>query len=315
MRRTRQGERMRAMVRETRLDPGAWIYPIFVCPGEGIRTEIPSMPGQFQLSVDKAVDVARQVEKAGVGGLLLFGLPESKDEFGSGAYAEDGIVQRALRAIRQNVSDLVLVGDVCLCEYTDHGHCGVIRDGEILNDPSLDLLARTALSQAQAGADIVAPSDMMDGRVIAIRTRLDGAGRTHVPIMSYAAKYASAFYGPFRDAAGSTPRFGDRRTHQMDPANVREAMAEIRLDLEEGADIIMVKPALPYLDVIREARNRFDAPVAAYQVSGEYAMIEAAARNGWLDRDRTIHEALTGIRRAGADIIITYYALELAETL
>jgi porphobilinogen synthase len=312
MRRTRQTERLRSMVRETRLEADAMIYPIFVCPGENVRREIPSMPGQYNLSVDRAVEAAREAEKAGVGGLLIFGIPESKDDVGSGAYAEDGIVQRALRAIRQNVSDLVLIGDVCLCEYTSHGHCGVVRDGEIQNDPSLDLLARTALSQVQAGADVVAPSDMMDGRVIAIRTRLDGSGFNNVPIMSYAAKYASVFYGPFRDAAGSSPQFGDRRTHQMDPANVREAMREIRLDLEEGADIAIVKPAMPYLDVIRAARDSFEAPIAAYQVSGEYAMIEAAARNGWLDRDRAIVESLTGIRRAGAGIIITYYALEMA---
>ena len=315
MRRTRQTDRLRSLVRETRLSPDAMIYPIFVCPGDNVRKEIESMPGQYNLSVDRAVEVARATERAGVGGLMLFGIPESKDDVGSGAYAEDGIVQRALRAIRQNVSNLLLIGDVCLCEYTDHGHCGIVRDGEILNDASLDLLARTALSQAQAGADIVAPSDMMDGRVIAIRTRLDGANKTHVPIMSYAAKYASAFYGPFRDAAGSTPQFGDRRTHQMDPANVREAMREIQLDIEEGADIIMVKPAMPYLDVIRNARDTFRTPIAAYQVSGEYAMIEAAARNGWLERDRTIMESLTAIQRAGADIVITYYALELADSL
>ncbi len=303
------------MAQETRLDPAAMIYPIFVCAGDGVRREIPSMPGQYNLSVDRAVDVARRTEKAGVGGLMLFGIPESKDDVGSGAYAEDGIVQRALRAIRENVGDLVLVGDVCLCEYTDHGHCGVVRDGEVLNDASLDLLARTALSQAQAGADMVAPSDMMDGRVIAIRTKLDGGGFTEVPIMSYAAKYASAFYGPFRDAAGSAPAFGDRKTHQMDPANAREAMREIRLDIEEGADIVMVKPAMPYLDVVRRAREAFTPPIAAFQVSGEYAMIEAAARNGWLERDRAIIESLTAIRRAGADIILTYYALELAESL
>ncbi len=315
MRRTRQTDRLRSLVRETRLSPDAMIYPIFVCPGDNVRKEIESMPGQYNLSVDHAVEVARATERAGVGGLMLFGIPESKDDVGSGAYAEDGIVQRALRAIRQNVSNLLLIGDVCLCEYTDHGHCGIVRDGEILNDASLDLLARTALSQAQAGADIVAPSDMMDGRVIAIRTRLDGANKTHVPIMSYAAKYASAFYGPFRDAAGSTPQFGDRRTHQMDPANAREAMREIQLDIEEGADIIMVKPAMPYLDVIRNARDTFKTPIAAYQVSGEYAMIEAAARNGWLERDRTIMESLTAIQRAGADIIVTYYALELADSL
>lgn len=315
MRRTRQTESLRALVRETRLSAETMIYPIFVCPGENVRREIPSMPGQYNLSIDQAVEVAREAERAGVGGLMLFGIPESKDDAGSGAYAADGIVQRALRAIRENVSDLILIGDVCLCEYTDHGHCGLVRDGRIQNDPSLDLLARTALSQVQAGADMVAPSDMMDGRVIAIRTRLDGAGFIDVPIMSYAAKYASAFYGPFRDAAGSAPQFGDRRTHQMDPANVREALREIRLDIDEGADIVMVKPAMPYLDVIASARGSFNVPLAAYQVSGEYAMIEAAARNGWLDRERTVMESLTAIRRAGADVILTYYALEMARTL
>jgi porphobilinogen synthase len=315
MRRLRQTERFRSMVGETRLNVESMIYPIFVCSGENIRQEIASMPGQYNLSVDQAVEVARETEKAGVGGLLVFGLPETKDDVGSGAYAEDGIVQRAFRAIRENVNDLILIGDVCLCEYTDHGHCGIVRDGKILNDPSLDLLAKTALTQVQAGADMVAPSDMMDGRVIAIRSRLDGEGLTEVPIMSYAAKYASAFYGPFRDAVGATPQFGDRRSHQMDPANVREAMREIQLDIDEGADIIMVKPALPYLDVIRCARDRFDTPIAAYQVSGEYAMIEAAAKNGWIDRDSTVMESLTAIKRAGADIIITYYALELANTL
>jgi porphobilinogen synthase len=303
------------MVRETRITADTLIYPIFVCPGENVRKEIPSMPGQYNLSVDQAVEVAREAEQAGVGGLLVFGLPETKDDVGSGAYADDGIVQRAFRAIRQNVRELTLIGDVCLCEYTDHGHCGIVQDGEILNDPSLELLAKTALSQVRAGADMVAPSDMMDGRVIAIRSKLDGERLSHIPIMSYAAKYASAFYGPFRDAAGSVPQFGDRRSHQMDPSNVREAMREIQLDIDEGADIILVKPAMPYLDVIRNARDRFDVPIAAYQVSGEYAMIEAAAKNGWLDRDQTIMESLTGIKRAGADIIITYYALELAKTL
>jgi len=303
------------MVSETRLTAEAMIYPIFVCPGANVRREIPSMPRQYNLSVDQAVEVARDTEKAGVGGLLVFGLPETKDDVGSGAYAEDGIVQRAFRAIRENVKDLILIGDVCLCEYTEHGHCGIVRDGEILNDPSLELLAKTALTQVQAGADMVAPSDMMDGRVAAIRSGLDGKGLTEVPIMSYAAKYASAFYGPFRDAVGSTLQYGDRRSHQMNPANVREAMREIQLDIDEGADIIMVKPALPYLDVIRAARDRFDIPIAAYQVSGEYAMIEAAAKNGWMDHELTVMESLTAIKRAGADIIITYYALELAQTL
>jgi porphobilinogen synthase len=273
------------------------------------------MPGQFQLSVDQAVERAREAERAGVGGLLVFGLPGSKDAAGSGAYDPDGIVQRAFRAIRQNVSDLTLIGDVCLCEYTDHGHCGVVKDGVIENDPSLELLARTALSQVEAGADIVAPSDMMDGRVGAIRRLLDESGHAETPIMSYAAKYASAFYGPFREAADSTPQFGDRRSHQMDPANFREAMREIRLDIEEGADIVMVKPAMPYLDVLAAARRRFGLPIAAYQVSGEFAMIEAAARNGWLDRKAAAMESLVAIRRAGADIIITYYALEFAPAL
>lgn len=315
MRRLRRNERLRSLVKETRLSSDALIYPIFVCPGDGVRIEISSMPGQYNLSIDNAVNMAREAEQAGIAGLLLFGIPESKDEVGSGAYAEDGIVQSALRAIRENVRDLLLVADVCLCEYTDHGHCGVVRDGEIENDPTLELLAKTALSQVRAGADIVAPSDMMDGRVAAIRSKLDDSGLSHIPIMSYAAKYASAFYGPFREAAGSRPQFGDRRSHQMDPPNVREALREIELDLEEGADIVMVKPALPYLDVICRARDAFAAPIAAFQVSGEYAMIEAAAKNGWLDRERTVLESMTAIKRAGADIILTYYALELAKTL
>jgi porphobilinogen synthase len=303
------------MVRENHLRPDSLIYPVFVCPGSGVRSEIPSMPGQYQLSVDQAVDVAREAESLGVAGLILFGIPESKDAEGTGAWRQDGIVQTALRAIRENVGDLILVGDVCLCEYTDHGHCGVLRDGRIENDPTLELLARTAQSQVAAGADIVAPSDMMDGRVAAIRSALDGAGMTEVPIMSYAAKYASAFYGPFRDAAGSRPKSGDRRSHQMDPSNVREALREIALDIDEGADIVMVKPALPYLDVLGAARAAFDVPMAAYQVSGEYAMLEAAAGNGWLDRDQAVAESLISIRRAGADIILTYYALELARRL
>jgi porphobilinogen synthase len=315
LRRLRRTSSLRSLVRETRLSAESLIYPIFVCPGDGVRKEISSMPGQFQLSVDQAVERAREAERAGVGGLLVFGLPGSKDAAGSGAYDPDGIVQRAFRAIRQNVSDLTLIGDVCLCEYTDHGHCGVVKDGVIENDPSLELLARTALSQVEAGADIVAPSDMMDGRVGAIRRLLDESGHAETPIMSYAAKYASAFYGPFREAADSTPQFGDRRSHQMDPANFREAMREIRLDIEEGADIVMVKPAMPYLDVLAAARRRFGLPIAAYQVSGEFAMIEAAARNGWLDRKAAAMESLVAIRRAGADIIITYYALEFAPAL
>jgi porphobilinogen synthase len=315
MRRLRRTEGMRSLVRESRLTPNELIYPIFVCAGRGVRSEIRSMPGQYNLSVDMAVETAKQAERFGIGGLLLFGIPEAKDSVGSGAYAEDGIVQRALRAIRESVDDLILVADVCLCEYTDHGPCGVVSQGRIENDPTLELLAKTALSQAAAGADVVAPSDMMDGRVGVIREELDAAGLVEVPIMSYAAKYASAFYGPFREAAGSTPQFGDRRSHQMDPANVREALREIELDIEEGADIVMVKPAMPYLDVVSRARKKFTTPIAAYQVSGEYAMIEAAAANGWLERERSILESVTAIKRAGADIVLTYYALELAEML
>lgn len=315
MRRLRRTERLRTLVRETRLTPDALIYPIFVCPGEGIRKEIPSMPGQYNLSVDEAVKVAQRAEAAGIAGIMLFGIPETKDESGSGAWAADGIVQTALGALSENVKDLLLVGDVCLCEYTSHGHCGVIHDGEVENDSTLELLARTAVSQVKAGAGMIAPSDMMDGRIGAIRSALDDAGHAETPIMSYAAKYASAFYGPFRDAAGSTPQFGDRRSYQMDPANSREALREIRLDVEEGADIVMVKPAMAYLDVIARARRVCRVPIAAYQVSGEYAMIEAAARNGWLDRARVMLEATTAIKRAGADIILTYYALDLAKML
>ena len=273
------------------------------------------MPGQFNLSIDNAVKVAKEAEKAGIAGILLFGLPKEKDEVGSDAYDENGIVQSALRAIRESVRDLLLVTDICLCEYTDHGHCGVIKHGEVQNDPTLKLLADSAVSHARAGADMVAPSDMMDGRVAAIRKALDAEGFSNLPIMSYAAKYASAFYGPFREAAGATPQFGDRRSYQMDPPNGREALREIALDIEEGADIIMVKPALPYLDIVARAKERFDVPLAAYQVSGEYAMIEAAASAGWLDRERSILETAIAIKRAGADILITYYALELAKLL
>ncbi|MBI2149613.1 MAG: porphobilinogen synthase [Acidobacteria bacterium] len=315
MRRLRRTPRFRNLVRETRLSPESMIYPIFVCPGEKVRKEIGSMPGQYNLSIDNAVKVARETEKAGVGGLLLFGLPEEKDEVGSDCYDENGIVQQALRAIRENVRDLLLITDICLCEYTSHGHCGVIKHGGVQNDPTLKLLAASAVSHVRAGADMVAPSDMMDGRVAAIRQALDDEGFTNTPVMAYAAKYASGFYGPFREAADSTPKFGDRRGYQMDPPNVREALREIALDIEEGADIVMVKPALPYLDVIAKAREQFDLPLAAYQVSGEYAMIEAAARNGWIERERIILETTTGIKRAGADILITYYALELAKTL
>ena len=280
MRRLRSSERLRNLVRETRLSPEMMIYPIFVCPGEKVRHEVPSMPGQYNLSVDNAVKVARDAEKAGIAGVLLFGIPPQKDEFGSNAYDDNGIVQQALRAIRENVRDLLLVTDICLCEYTSHGHCGVIKHGDVQNDPTLRLLADSAVSHVRAGADMVAPSDMMDGRVAAIRHALDNEGLSNVPIMAYSAKYASGFYGPFRDAAGSTPKFGDRKSYQMDPPNVREALREIALDIEEGADIVMVKPALPYLDVIVRAREQFDLPLAAYQVSGEYAMIEAAARAG-----------------------------------
>jgi len=291
------------------------IYPIFVCPGDKVRNEVPSMPGQYNLSVDNAVKIARDAEKAGIAGILLFGIPNQKDELGSDAYDDNGIVQQALRAIRENVRDLLLITDICLCEYTSHGHCGVIKHNVVQNDPTLKLLADSAVSHVRAGADMVAPSDMMDGRVGAIRRALDAEGLNNVPIMAYSAKYASGFYGPFRDAAGSTPQFGDRKGYQMDPPNVREALREIEFDIEEGADIVMVKPALPYLDVIARARDKFDLPLAAYQVSGEYAMIEAAARAGWIERERIIMETLTGIKRAGADILITYYAMELAKLL
>ena len=315
MRRLRRTERFRNLVRETRLSPDSMIYPIFVCPGDKVRKEIGSMPGQFNLSVDQAVEVARDAERAGLAGIILFGIPEEKDEVASDAYDENGIIQNALRAIRENVRDLVLITDVCLCEYTDHGHCGVIKHGDVQNDPTLKLLADSAVSHVRAGADMVAPSDMMDGRVAAIRQALDSEGFVNAPIMSYAAKYASGFYGPFREAAASTPKFGDRRGYQMDPPNAREALREIEIDIEEGADIVMVKPALPYLDIIARARERFDVPLAAYQVSGEYAMIEAAARLDWIDRERIILESVTSIKRAWADILISYYALELARLL
>jgi porphobilinogen synthase len=291
------------------------IYPIFVCPGEKVRKEVSSMPGQYNISVDNAVQIARDAEKAGIGGIMLFGLPAEKDEVGSDAYDENGIVQTALRAMRENVRDLLLITDVCMCEYTSHGHCGIVKHGDVQNDPTLKLLADSAVSHVRAGADMVAPSDMMDGRVAAIRQALDSEGLLNTPIMAYSAKYASGFYGPFREAAGATPQFGDRRSYQMDPPNAREALREIALDIEEGADIVMVKPAGPYLDIISRARQEFDLPLAAYQVSGEYAMIEAAARAGWIDRERIILETTTAIKRAGADILITYYALELAKVL
>jgi porphobilinogen synthase len=291
------------------------IYPIFVCPGDKVRTEVSSMPGQYNISIDQAVKVAREAEKAGIGGIILFGIPAQKDETGSDCYDENGIVQNALRAIRENVRDLLLITDVCMCEYTSHGHCGVIKHNDVQNDPTLKLLAESAVSHARAGADMVAPSDMMDGRVAAIRQALDAEGFANTPIMAYSAKYASGFYGPFREAAGATPQFGDRRSYQMDPPNAREALREIALDIDEGADIVMVKPALSYLDIIARAREQFDVPLAAYQVSGEYAMIEAAARNGWIERERIILETTTAIKRAGADILISYYALELAKLL
>src|SRR5262245_57656769 len=314
-RRLRRTQALRNLVRETRLSPDAMIYPIFVGTGKSFRKEISTMPGQFTMSIDKAVETAREAEKLGVGGLLLFGLPPEKDEVGSDAYSESGIIQETLRALRQNVKNLLLITDICLCEYTSHGHCGVIRHRDVDNDSTLRLLADVGVSHARAGADMVAPSDMMDGRVAAIRSALDREGFPNTPIMAYSAKYASAFYGPFREAVDSAPQFGDRRSYQMDPPNAREALKEIATDIQEGADIVMVKPALAYLDVIARARRMFNVPLAAYQVSGEYSMIEAAARNGWIDRERTILETTTAIRRAGADIIITYYALELARSL
>ncbi len=354
---------MRTFVRETRLTPEGFVYPLFVCPGEGIRKEVRSMPGVYNLSIDEAVKECAEVKSLGIPSVILFGLPETKDEVATGAWAEDGIVQKAARAIKREVPGLLLMGDVCLCEYMSHGHCGLVdtsdagakavrealavtreleakgkvviapgaqsvgaaiaaafvaptaEEYEILNDPTLELLARTAVSQAKAGMDIIAPSDMMDGRVAAIRTALDENGFQNIPVLSYAAKFASGFYGPFREAADSAPHFGDRRSYQMDPANLREAMREIELDLEEGADMIMVKPAMPYLDVLHEARLRFDVPLSAYQVSGEYAMIKAAALNGWIDYERVMMESLLCIQRAGASITLTYFAKEAARLL
>jgi len=326
LRRLRRTEALRSLVRETRLEPSALIYPLFLVPGEGVRREIGSMPGVFNLSVDEAVKEAESAAALGIGGLLLFGLPAEKDEQASGGWAEDGIVQQGIRALKQNrsVDSLVVIADVCLCEYTSHGHCGIVsRDGdpsngggyEIENDSSLELLARTARSLAAAGADIVAPSDMMDGRVGAIREELDAAGLDQTPILSYASKFASAFYGPFREAADSAPQFGDRRSYQMDGANPREAMREIEQDLVEGADMILMKPAMPYLDVIHAARERFDVPIGAYQVSGEYSMLQAAFAQGWLEPQRAMLESLLSIRRAGAGFIVTYFAKEAAKAL
>ncbi|MCS6817764.1 MAG: porphobilinogen synthase [Blastocatellia bacterium] len=314
-RRLRRTPELRRLVQETRLSVEDLIYPLFVCPGEGVRREVSSMPGIYTLSIDQLVEEAQEVKRLGISAVILFGIPERKDEVGSEAYAEDGIIQRAIRALKREVPGLIVIADTCLCEYTSHGHCGLVRDGEVLNDPTLELLARTAVSQARAGADIIAPSNMMDGFVAAIRSALDEAGFTHIPIMSYAVKYASAFYGPFREAAQSAPQFGDRRGYQMDPPNAREALREAALDVEQGADILMVKPALPYLDIIRLVRERFSVPVAAYQVSGEYAMIKAAARLGWIEEERIVMETLIGIKRAGADLILTYFAKDVARWL
>jgi len=317
LRRTRRTTGLRSLVRETELYPSDFIYPIFVTAGEDVRNPIASMPGIFQLSINHAVEEAKRAHALGIPGVLLFGIPDGKDEAASGAYDPEGVVQLAIRAIKDALPGLLVVTDVCLCEYMSHGHCGVVdrERGEILNDVSVELLARTASSQAEAGADIVAPSDMMDGRVAALRSELDREGHEEVPIMAYSAKYASAFYGPFREAAESAPQFGDRRGYQMDPANAREALREVALDVEEGADVIMVKPALPYLDVVRRVRETTDLPVAAYNVSGEYSMLKAAVQNGWLDEERAVLEALTGIKRAGAEIIISYHAPDVARWL
>ncbi len=314
-RRLRRTEALRGLVRETRLSTSGLVYPMFACPGNKVRTEVSSMPGIFQQSPDQIVEECREVAGLGIPAVILFGLPEKKDGTGTEAASPTGAVQRSIEAIRKAKLDLLVITDVCLCEYTSHGHCGVIKDGEILNDPSIALLADAALSHAQAGADIVAPSDMMDGRVAAIRHKLDENKFSDVAILAYAAKYCSAFYGPFREAAQSTPQFGDRRSYQMDPANAREALREVALDLEEGADIIMVKPALPYLDVIARVRERFDVPVAAYNVSAEYSMVKAAARNGWIDEQRIVLEIMTSIQRAGASTILTYHAKDVARWL
>ena len=338
LRRLRRNEALRSMVRETRLTPETFVYPLFVCPGEGVRKPIGSMPGVFNLSIDRLIDEARDAHSLGIPAVILFGLPERKDEQASGAWEDDGIVQRATRALKRAIPELLVIGDVCLCEYMSHGHCGIVKkttasgaaesshsgaaaapsrveEYEIVNDQTLEILARTAVSQAKAGVDIIAPSDMMDGRVAAIRSALDKAGFQNTPILSYAAKFASGFYGPFREAADSAPQFGDRRSYQMDGANLREALQEIESDIEEGADMIMVKPAMPYLDVISAARERFNLPIAAYQVSGEYAMIQAAAQNGWLDRERVMMESLVSIRRAGAGTILTYFAKDAAKLI
>jgi porphobilinogen synthase len=314
-RRLRKTELLRGLVRETRLSAASFIYPMFVCPGTNVRQEVSSMPGVFQQSGDKIVEDCREVESLGIPGVILFGLPESKDPRGASSLQKDGVVQRAIEAIRKAKLNLIVITDVCLCEYTDHGHCGVVENGEVANDATLEILAEQSLSHAHAGANIVAPSDMMDGRVAAIRKKLDENKFEDLPILAYAAKYCSGFYGPFREAADSTPQFGDRRSYQMDPANAREALKEVALDLEEGADMIMVKPALPYLDIITRVRQQFSVPVAAYNVSGEYSMVKAAAQKGWLDEKRAALEILTGIQRAGADIILTYHAKDAARWL
>ncbi len=314
-RRLRQNPNFRRLIRETKLTVDDLIYPLFVVPGTGVKDPVPSMPGVYRLSVDKLVEEVREVASLGIPAIILFGVPESKDEVGSGAYAEDGIVQRAVRAIKDGGTDIIIITDVCMCEYTSHGHCGLVKNGDVDNDSTLELLARTALSQVQAGADMVAPSDMMDGRVARIRSELDEHGYTHVPIMAYSAKYCSSFYGPFRDAADSAPQFGDRQAYQMDPANAEEAIREVALDIMEGADIVMVKPALAFLDIIHRVKLEFDRPVAAYNVSGEYSMIKAASEKGWLDEKRTMMEILTAIKRAGADMILTYFAKDVAKLL
>jgi porphobilinogen synthase len=314
-RRLRESPLLRSMVRETSLRVDDFVYPLFAVHGRGVREPIGSMPGQYRLSIDELLKECKDAASMGIPAVLLFGLPRDKDPRGTEAYADDGIIQQAVRAVKDTIPDLLVITDVCLCEYTSHGHCGVVEDGRVKNDPTLELIARTALSHAEAGADVVAPSDMMDGRVAAIREGLDEGGYPELPIMAYSAKYASAFYGPFREAADSTPQFGDRRSYQMDPANTLEAMREVALDVDEGADIVMVKPALPYLDVIARVKTEFGLPVAAYSVSGEYAMLKAAGQLGWLDEERAMLEALTGIRRAGADIVITYFAKDAARLL
>jgi porphobilinogen synthase len=314
-RRLRSGEVIRSMVRENRVNVSDLIYPFFICEGEGIRREVPSMPGVYNLSLDEFVAELAKVVELDIPAVLLFGIPDTKDCVGSGAYAEDGIVQKAVRIAKKTYPKLYVITDVCLCEYTDHGHCGIIENGDVQNDPTLELLAKTAVSHAQAGADMIAPSDMMDGRVEAIREALNEAGFTNIPIMAYSAKYSSAFYGPFRDAAGSTPQFGDRRSYQMDPANGREALLETALDIEEGADIVMVKPGLAYLDVLQSLKNEFQLPTCVYNVSGEYSMVKAAAANDWVDEKRIVMEIMTAFKRAGADLIITYHALDVAKWL